>query len=216
MQKEQQISDQELVQAVLNGDTKYYAEIVKRYQQLVANICYKLAGNKIDVEEVVQTVFVELYFSLPRFRFQAKLSTYIYRIALNIITKTLNKVNRYEQWNDKLDDVLHSPSIYDEVVKDESTQELHRAIDKLKYEQRVALTLHYFDDMSYKEVAEVMEVSLSKVETGICTSYPTPPQSMTHEVKELSTNVPESLAIIFQALFFERITFRYQERYQQI
>ena len=94
MQKEQQqISDQELVQAVLNGDTKYYAEIVKRYQQLVVNICYKLAGNKIDVEEVVQTVFVELYFSLPRFRFQAKLTTYIYRITLNTITKSLNKIN---------------------------------------------------------------------------------------------------------------------------
>lgn len=168
MQKEQQqISDQELVQAVLNGDTKYYAEIVKRYQQLVANICYKLAGNKIDVEEVVQTVFVELYLSLSRFRFQAKLTTYIYRITLNTITKSLNKINRYEQWDDKLADNIHTPSIYDEMVKDERTRELYAAIDRLKYEQRVALTLHCFNDMSYKEVAEVMEVSLSKVETLI-------------------------------------------------
>lgn len=79
MQKEQQqISDKELVQAILNGDTERYAEVVERYQQLVTNICYKLAGNKIDVEEVVQTVFVELYFSLTRFRFQAQLTTYIY------------------------------------------------------------------------------------------------------------------------------------------
>lgn len=167
MQKEQQISDQELVQAVLNGDTNCYAEIVKRYQQLVANICYKLAGNKIDVEEVVQTVFVELYFSLPRFRFQAKLTTYIYKITLNIITKTLNKNKKYEQWDDKLDNNFHTPSIYDEMVKDERARELYAAIDRLKYEQRVALTLHCFNDMSYKEVAEVMEVSLSKVETLI-------------------------------------------------
>lgn len=168
MQKEQQqISDKELVQAILNGDTKYYAEIVKRYQQLVANICYKLAGNKIDVEEVVQTVFVELYLSLSRFRFQAKLTTYIYRITLNTITKSLNKINRYEQWDDKLADNVHTPSIYDEMVKDERTRELYAAIDRLKYEQRVALMLHCFDDMSYKEVAEVMEVSLSKVETLI-------------------------------------------------
>lgn len=168
MQKEQQqISDQELVQAVLNGDTKYYAEIVKRYQQLVANICYKLAGNKIDVEEVVQTVFVELYFSLPRFRFQAKLTTYIYRITLNTITKTLNKNKKYEQWDDKLDNNFHTPSIYDEMVKDERTRELYAAIDRLKYEQRVALTLHCFNDMSYKEVAEIMDISLSKVETLI-------------------------------------------------
>lgn len=53
------------------------------------------------------------------------------------------------------------------MVKDERTRELYAAIDRLKYEQRVALMLHCFDDMSYKEVAEVMEVSLSKVETLI-------------------------------------------------
>lgn len=53
------------------------------------------------------------------------------------------------------------------MVKDERTRELYAAIDRLKYEQRVALMLHCFDDMSYKEVAEVMEISLSKVETLI-------------------------------------------------
>lgn len=168
MQKElQQISDQELVQAILNGETECYAKIVERYQQLVANICYKLAGNKIDVEEVVQTVFVELYMSLPRFRFQSKLTTYIYKITLNTITKTLKKINRYEQWNDKLDDNFHTPAVDDEIINNEKTRELYAAISRLKYEQRVALTLHCFSDMSYKEVAEVMEVSLAKVETLI-------------------------------------------------
>lgn len=168
MQKEQQqISDKELVQAILNGDTERYAEVVERYQQLVTNICYKLAGNKIDVEEVVQTVFVELYFSLTRFRFQAQLTTYIYKLTLNTVTKTLNKNKRYEQWDNKLDNNFCTPAIDDTMVKDERTRELYAAIDRLKYEQRVALMLHCFDDMSYKEVAEVMEVSLSKVETLI-------------------------------------------------
>lgn len=168
MQKEQQqISDQELVQAILNGDTERYAEVVERYQQLVANLCYKLAGNKIDVEEVVQTVFVELYFSLTRFRFQAQLTTYIYKLTLNTVTKTLNKNKRYEQWDNKLDNNFCTPAIDDMMVKDERTRELYAAIDRLKYEQRVALMLHCFNDMSYKEVAEVMEVSLSKVETLI-------------------------------------------------
>lgn len=168
MQKEQQqMSDKELVQAILNGDTERYAEVVERYQQLVTNICYKLAGNKIDVEEVVQTVFVELYFSLTRFRFQAQLTTYIYKLTLNTVTKTLNKNKRYEQWDNKLDNNFCTPAIDDTMVKDERTRELYAAIDRLKYEQRVALMLHCFDDMSYKEVAEVMEVSLSKVETLI-------------------------------------------------
>ena len=71
------IMEYEIIQAILNGDKHRYADIVNRYQQLVANLCYKLGGSNIDVEEATQAVFVELYFSLPKFKFESKLSTYI-------------------------------------------------------------------------------------------------------------------------------------------
>ena len=168
MQKEQQqISDKELVQAILNGDTERYAEVVERYQQLVANLCYKLGGDNIDVQEATQAVFVELYFSLPRFKFESKLSTYIYRITLNVVFKTLKKNKRYIILNSDVEENYSTSSLDEDLINAEKVKELHSAINKLKYEQKVALTLHCFEDMSYKEVAEVMDVSLSKVETLI-------------------------------------------------
>ena len=148
----------EIIQAILNGDKHRYADIVDRYQQLVANLCYKLGGSNIDVEEATQAVFVELYFSLPKFKFESKLSTYIYRITLN---------RRYTKWDNNVDECYNSPSADEEMINNERMKQLHSAIDKLKYEQKVALTLYCFEDMSYKEVAEVMDVSLSKVETLI-------------------------------------------------
>lgn len=154
----------EIIQAILNGDKHRYADIVDRYQQLVANLCYKLGGSNIDVEEATQAVFVELYFSLPKFKFESKLSTYIYRITLNVVCKTLKKNRRYTKWSSNVDDSYNTPSLDEEIINNERIKELHSAIDKLKYEQKVALTLYCFEDMSYKEVAEVMEVSLSKVE----------------------------------------------------
>ena len=157
----------EIIQAILNGDKHRYADIVNRYQQLVANLCYKLGGSNIDVEEATQAVFVELYFSLPKFKFESKLSTYIYRITLNVVCKTLKKNRRYTKWSSDVDDSYNTPSLDEEIMNNERIKELHSAIDKLKYEQKVALTLYCFEDMSYKEVAEVMEVSLSKVETLI-------------------------------------------------
>lgn len=157
----------EIIQAILNGDKQRYADIVDRYQQLVANLCYKLGGDNIDVQEATQAVFVELYFSLPRFKFESKLSTYIYRITLNVVCKILKKNKRYIKWDNDVYECYNSPSADEEMINNERMKQLHSAIDKLKYEQKVALTLYCFEDMSYKEVAEVMDVSLSKVETLI-------------------------------------------------
>ena len=89
------MEDKEIVQKILAGDTEQYALIVKRYQQIVANLSYKLCGTRLEVEEVTQQVFVELYMALPRFRFDSKLSSFIYRITVNVVCKMLNKSKRF-------------------------------------------------------------------------------------------------------------------------
>ena len=57
------MEDKEIVQRILAGETELYAEIVRRYQQNVANLTYKLCGSRLEIEEVTQQVFVELYVS---------------------------------------------------------------------------------------------------------------------------------------------------------
>ncbi len=160
--------EQELIQAILNGQTQRYSEIVDEYQDMVANVCYKIAGKDIDIEEVSQCVFVALYDSLPRFRFKSKLSTFIYRITVNVISKELKKGKRYVQQDPSDLNRESSDSTVEEIlIRNDRMNELHNAIAKLKYEQRVALTMFYFEELSYKEIAEVMDISLAKTETLI-------------------------------------------------
>jgi len=164
------VEDREIVESVLAGNTRLYAEIVQRYQQKVANLTYKLCGSRLDVDEVTQQVFVELYTALPRFRFDSMLSSFIYRITVNIVCKMLNKDRRFlsadamenlpEQRSDDLD-------AQQQIIRNEQYAQLRAAIGRLKSEQRTALVLYSFEDFSYQQIADVMQCSLSKVESLI-------------------------------------------------
>lgn len=164
------MEDSQIVEAILHGDTSKYAEIVARYQQIVANLTYKLCGNRLDVEEVTQQVFVELYTALPRFRFDSKLSSFIYRITVNVVCKMMGKAKRYVSTNaqEGLPE-QHSDdrNAQQQIIFDEQIEQLRTAIGHLKNEQRTALVLYSFEDFSYQDIADVMGCSLSKVESLI-------------------------------------------------
>lgn len=161
--------EQQIVRQILSGDKEQYALIVREYQETVANLCYKLVGNKLDVEEVTQQVFVELYTALPRFRHESRLSTFIYRITVNIVSKMLKHESRFVSYDNTPDndtnDYQHSRE--EQLIKEEQSKRLHEAIGQLKHEQRTALVLYAFNDFSYNDIAEVMQISLSKVESLI-------------------------------------------------
>ena len=164
------MEDKEIVQKILAGDTEQYAEIVRRYQQIVANLTYKLCGTRLETEEVTQQVFVELYMALPRFRFDSKLSSFIYRITVNTVCKMMKHENRFlsadamenlpEQRSEDLD-------AQQRIIREEQYAQLRTAIGHLKDEQRTALVLYAFEDFSYQQIADVMQCSLSKVESLI-------------------------------------------------
>ena len=163
------MNEEEIVKAILNGEKQLYADIVKKYQQIVANLVYKMVGDCLDVEEATQQVFVELYSALPRFRNDSKLSTYIYRITVNVVGKMMHSSKRY-LYSDE-DRTFDTPSternIEQKIIREEQHTKIHLAIGQLKQEQRTALVLYTFDELSYQQIAEVMQVSLAKVESLI-------------------------------------------------
>ena len=164
------VEDKQIVEAVLSGDTRKYALIVEKYQQNVANLSYKLCGTRLEVEEVTQQVFVELYTALPRFRFDSKLSSFIYRITVNVVCKMMNKARRIVS-SDAREDLSEQRSedrnAQQQIIYDEQMEQLRDAIGRLKDEQRTALVLYTFEDFSYQQIAEVMRCTLSKVESLI-------------------------------------------------
>ena len=154
------MEDKEIVERILAGDTEQYTLIVRRYQQIVANLTYKLCGTRLEVEEVTQQVFVELYMALPRFRFDSKLSSFIYRI-------TVKRFISSDEWENPPEEVSSDRNAEQQIIHNEQLDALRTAIGHLKDEQRTALILYSFEDFSYNQIAEVMQCSLAKVESLI-------------------------------------------------
>ena len=160
--------EKELVAQILSGNKERYAVIVDEYQQIVANLCYSLVGNSVDVDEVVQRVFVDLYEALPRFQFKSRLSTFVYRMTVNVVAKEMKHRGRYTTLEEGVAERQGSePSSEEKRINEERLAKLREAIGRLKPEQRTALVLYTYDNLSYNDIAEVIGASLSKVESLI-------------------------------------------------
>lgn len=163
-------NEEEVIRDILGGNVNRFEVIVREYQEIVEGLCFKLGGVDVDIEELTQQVFVELYTALPRFKFQSKLSTFIYRITVNVVCKMMNKAKRFVS-SDALENMPEPRSedrnAQQQTIYNEQMEQLRTAIGHLKDEQRTALVLYTFEDFSYNQIAEVMQCSLSKVESLI-------------------------------------------------
>lgn len=164
------MNEEEVIRDILAGNTNRYEEIIRQYQTIVANLCFKIGGPNIDIEEMTQRVFVELYSALPRFKFKSKLSTFIYRITVNVVCKEIKHNSRLVFNNDE-EQRIELPSnernVEQNIIHEERHRQLHRAIGMLNTEQRTALVLYTFDNFSYNDIAEVMQCTTAKVESLI-------------------------------------------------
>ena len=172
------MNDREFIQQIKEGSEPAFRQLVEQYQQMVVNTCLGLIHNLDDTEDIAQEVFIEVFQSIHKFRSDSKLSTWLYRIAVN---KSLNYIRDnkkrlltgkikdiFSRINDSHSDGCFSPDQPDTKLQEKQKAEfLHRAIDKLPKNQRVAFTLNKYEDLPYKEIAEVMAVSLSSVESLI-------------------------------------------------
>lgn len=195
------MTDQELIQQVTeNNDHSAFAVLVDRYQKLVVNTCRGFVSSYADAEDLAQDVFIELFESLPDFRHESKLSTWIYRIAVN---KSLNFVRKRKRetffdsitsffgstedknGNSSID--FSSNEADTDIKSKEQRIELKRAINSLPENQKIAFILNKYQDLSYKEVAEVMEISLSSVESLLFRAKGNLQKSLSNFYKNISS-----------------------------
>lgn len=173
------MSEAGIIQKLQEGDEKAFKQLVKKYQHLVVNTCFGLVHNTQDAEDIAQDVFIEVFHSINKFRADSKLSTWVYRIAVN---RSLNFIrdNKRRKFAQSFEEILspgkeksvsfitEKPAAPDtEFENSERAAILHKSIDGLPENQRIAFTLNKYEDLSYKEIAEVMETSVSSVESLI-------------------------------------------------
>lgn len=169
------MTDQELLQKYAGGNIAAGRTFVEMYQDKVYAVCYSFLRNAHDAEDVAQEVFIEAIRNADKFRGDARLGTWLYRIAVN---RSLNflRDNRKRRFWQELDALIssrggepeanHTPG--DGILEQRDEARLIAdAIANLPEKQRIAFMLNKIEDLSYAEVAEVMEASFSSVESLI-------------------------------------------------
>ncbi|HEY4787081.1 MAG TPA: sigma-70 family RNA polymerase sigma factor [Bacteroidales bacterium] len=173
------MTDEELTLRLIAKDNLAFRELVQKYQSMVYKACYNLLNQSQDAEDIAQEVFIEVFESISQFRQQSKLSTWLYRITINKSLNHLRKnkwknlVNSIEQFfvgdknaNLEIEDKSANDSPYS-IDYLERGKVLQTAIDSLPENQKIAFTLNKFDELSYQEITEIMDLSLASVESLI-------------------------------------------------
>lgn len=162
------------IQALQDGNKDAYRQLVETYQDQVVNTCYGFVQKREDAEDLAQEVFIEVFRSVNKFRKDAKLSTWVYRISVNKSLEFIryNKRKKRFAWKQSLSDMTEAeePASFSDhpgltLEQQESMSILMGKINLLPENQRVAFTLNKIDDLPYKEIAEVMDLSLSSIES---------------------------------------------------
>ena len=162
-----------LVKNTLAGNKKAFESIVEQHQRLVSHIVFRMIQNAADQEDICQDVFLKVYQNLRGFQFEAKLSTWIAKIAYNTCLNYLEKkrvplfddLTPEEQTIETVSDCNYGP---DQVVEGKETSSLLRGeIEKMPVHYRTILTLYHLDQMSYSEIGETMELPEGTVKSHL-------------------------------------------------
>jgi RNA polymerase sigma-70 factor (ECF subfamily) len=155
-------SDVELVSEVRSGNRKSFSELVNRHQRALLRLSLRFTKEQASAEDIVQDSFIKAYQKIHLFEGRASFKSWLYQIALNTArNKYREKLfgggdKRYDSVN--VDDVSLGvdPGAEVGMLKADVRKRIHVEVDRLPDRQRMALTLRIFEDMSFKEIAQIM------------------------------------------------------------
>ena len=168
-------SDEELVARSIGGDQESFNQLVLRWERPIYALAYRVIGREEDARDVCQETFLRAFRALNGFRGQAKFSSWLYRIALNLCRDWVRKERRTPvvQAPEELE-VLEMaavrepvPSVEDLVARRELTRVVERAMARLPEEQRTAIILKEYHELTFQEIADLVGCPLSTVKTRL-------------------------------------------------
>ncbi len=160
--------DRRLVTQCQQGDPLAFEELVRKYQQSILNLAYHYIGSRNDVEDVAQAIFTKVYFSLARFDVRRPFFPWLYRIAINKCYDELRRIRRQKIYtfselsleeSNSVEKLINQNEIH--ANSDEDRQEmhalLHKMLDQLPHQQRMALVLRDLEAVPYVKMAEILK-----------------------------------------------------------
>jgi RNA polymerase sigma-70 factor (ECF subfamily) len=156
-----------LVEACRAGQSGAFDVIVERHRRSIYQLCYRFVGNHEDARDLSQDIFLRAYRGLGKFRGGSALSTWLYRIGVNLC---LNRVSRKTSAIESIDDQQHidtrSESAPDRLLREERGVQVRKAIAMLPPKQRATLILRMYHELSHEEIAGVLGSSVGAVKAN--------------------------------------------------
>jgi RNA polymerase sigma factor (sigma-70 family) len=165
--------ERRLVTEILAGDSAAFERFIDKYKALVAHVVYRMIVGVEDREDICQEVFMKTYRSLAGFRFGARLSTWVARVAYNTCINHLEKkrevrLDEYLPTLESLDDLPAQVAGPDRVAEERDiARKLQAEIAGLPVRYRVILTLFHMDGMTYDEIGSIMDLPEGTVKSHL-------------------------------------------------
>ena len=166
--------DKSIIKKHTNGDPTAFEDLVLAYQDKIYNLCRYMLGNAHDAEDAAQDTFLKAYQALPKFRPEASLYTWLYRIATNtcidykrkpVFESLFGASEEGERLiHDRASDAPSPERLYQSKQMDHALQE---GLGKLSPKLRAIIVLKEIEELSYEEIAETLDISLGTVKSRI-------------------------------------------------
>ncbi len=160
----------ELVERAQRGNAAAFAELFRKHRSSVAAIAYRMLGPSADLEDVVQEVFLQVHRSLPDFRGQAKFSTWLHRVAVNVVLMTRRRARsrpsyaREEAGRHEPDDRQQPDQ---DVARTRRLAAFRKLLDRLSEKKRTVFVLHELEGMAPAKIAEIVDCPVLTVRTRL-------------------------------------------------
>ncbi|HXL00508.1 MAG: sigma-70 family RNA polymerase sigma factor [Dysgonamonadaceae bacterium] len=163
-------SEEELLKQIRNPKTRHdgFAKLVAKYSERLYRQIRKMVLSHDDANDILQEVFIKAWINIDNFRGEAKLSTWLYRIAINESITFLNKLRArnnisIDEENTFLINRLESDEYFD---GDEAQKLLQKAILTLPEKQRLVFQMKYFEEMKYNEMSDILGTSVGALKAS--------------------------------------------------
>jgi len=166
-QPKRRLIDEEVVRMVQAGKIESFGILVKRYQAKMLRYARRFLFNYHDIEDLVQEVFIKAYTNIQSFDASKKFSAWLYRIAHNEFINAIKKKGKEPMPFFDLDILLPRLASKDEADKKTNQREIcqmiEQCLDKLDFKYREPLILYYFEELTYREIADVLRIPVPTV-----------------------------------------------------
>lgn len=165
------MTDEQVIENVIEGDTHLFSEIVNRYKDRVFSLVYRFTCDYGEAQDVSQEVFLNIYKNLGKFDKRAKFSTWLYRVGYNMSVdwyrKNKRKLKNLLMEQEKQDTPDLKYDLEKSIIRRQQETALRNSILQMKEKYRSPLILFHYENMSYEDIGYVLKLPVKTVETRL-------------------------------------------------